>query len=852
MSTASRAALTALLLLASLSLRPAIARHGPPLDETYAPRSTDGAVYELDRRSHPALTGGWDALRRGEWLDPNLAALPALQGARLLHDGGDWALLWMIPEQAEDLQACGVRLGPPRPRPSVVPGRSLPENLYGARSLTTLQSLAAAVNIDQMMMDLNAIATDIQTRYYNTTGMQAATQYVLDRFSEYGLDNAYFDSFAYNGYTIRNVIGVKTGTLYPSQIYLICGHLDSTSQQAQTLAPGAEDNGSGSVGVLEAARLLGPLPTDATLYFVCFTAEEQGLIGSEHLAQIADQQNWDLRGVLNMDMVGYDLPGPPDIWIEGFPGNPGSVALLDLLEDVANTYTDMTVYRYPDDGFGSDHVPFNDHGFPASLSIDYDWDSYACYHRTCDVVGNIVQNQFRRMVVTVTIAGAELAGLSSDLGSVEGIADRTDSADDSGILIEVVGTGYTPATSGPGGVFTLPDLLPGGYTLRASAQGYETVEEPVTIVDGEVTRVRIPLDPVECSVVRGSVSLQGGGDPGGALVFAEGQSPVGVADATGAYDLEPIYPGLVVLSANYPGQMPVAKAIDVPSGQVLTGVDFLLKPVWTFEESAEGLAANLGWQWGSDALTGAHSGTNVWGTKLGGNYENCSDYRLDFPPLDLRFYEAARLHFWQWYKTQATYDGGNIQVSTDRGVTWTVVTPVGGYSGQLRGSCNPLAGQPGYGGTQTTWTEAVVDLGAYVGRSIRVRFWFGSDGSVRDRGWYVDDVSLEGTLDVSSVVERGTQTPSLGSRISVQPNPFASGTTVQFQVGVTGPTWVAIFDATGRKVRALAEAVPLAAGRHVFTWDGVDDGGRRVPAGIYWVRVSANGRTQIQPMTLLR
>ncbi len=845
MSRSARFSLISLALLLLLAPSLAGARHGPALAD-------GGTSIEVDRRSHPILTQAWDAVQKGDWSDPRLAGIEGLEGARVLHAETDWVLLWVSDEQVERLRAEGVRVSPPKSRPPESPRSIIRQQEQANRSISQLQSLADAVNADQMMTHLDLLSTQLQTRYYNTTGMQTATQYVYDRFVEYGLTDVHFDNFTYNGYTVRNVIGVKTGAVYPSRRYMICGHLDSTSPQAATLAPGAEDNGTGSVGVLEAARLLANVQTDATIYFVCFSAEEQGLIGSEHLATIADQENWDLRGVLNMDMVGYDRPGAPDLWIEGFHANSGSMALMDALEGVANAYTDMSVYRYPQDGWGSDHESFNGHGFPAILAIDYDWDNYSCYHQTCDVVANLVPTHLRRMVVAVTLTGAQLAGMQASLGSIQGTADKTDTGDDSGVTLELAGTGYPPVTSGANGVFTLADLIPGSYSLRASAAGYVTTMASVTVTAGHVSTINIALDPIEASVVLGNVALQGGGLSVGARVFAEGQQPVAIAGVDGRYDLEPIVPGAVILSANFAGRMPASRTVDVPSGQTVTGVDFVMKPSWTFEDSDEGLTANSGWQWGSDAVTGAHSGTKVWGTVLDANYANCADYRLDLPPLDLRFYTTARLHYWQWYKTEATYDGGNIQVSTDHGATWTLVVPVGGYSDNLRGSCNPLAGQPGFGGSRASWTEVIVDLNAYLGRSIRVRLWFGSDGGSRDRGWYVDDFSLEGTLQPSDVAEHGDDGPRVLAGLTVQPNPFREAAGIRFNAVESGPAWVTVFDASGRRVRTLSQSTPIEAGETSYVWDGRDDGGRRAAAGVYWVRVFTSGRTLVQPVTLLK
>lgn len=829
------------------------ARHGPPASEgQLGPAAEEGRAVEIDRRSHPALTRAWDAVRAGDLGSQDLAELPALAGGRLLHDGGDWALVWLGKEALAELREAGVRLNPPRPRPAEAIRPPSPGRAAAERLVPFYESVAAAVDRERMMAHLDAISTDLSTRYYNTAGMQAASQYVFDRLVEYGVDQVYFDNFSYNGYATRNVIGVKTGTTDPGRIYMICGHLDSTSPQGQTLAPGAEDNGSGSVGVLEAARLFAPLTTASSIYFVCFSAEEQGLVGSAHLAAIADSENWNLQGVLNMDMVGYDRPGAPDLWLEGFYANPGSIALMDLLEDVANQYTDMSVYRYPNNGWGSDHVPFNDHGFPSLLAIDYDWDNYACYHQTCDVVANIVPDHLRSMVTTVAVAGAQLAGLASELGSVAGHADRSDTANDGGIAIEVLGTGYTGTSTAPDGSFTLVNLLPGTYTLRATSAGYEAATAPVAVVGGQVTPVTMVLDPLAPAVVRGRIQLSDGGQAASALVFATDQPWATQPDDLGDYVLDSVIPGQVIVNANCGGKMPGARLLDVPSGEEVTGVDFDLKAVWDFETSSEGLVANAGWAWGIDGVAGAHSGTQVWGTRLGANYENCADYRLDLPPLDLRYYQTARLHFWHWFRTEAGYDGGNVQVSTDGGSTWRVVAPVGGYNGRMAGACNVLAGQDGFVGPGASWREGIVDLSTFAGDAIRVRFWFASDGGVRDRGWYLDDFSLEGDLLPSDVADAAATQGAL-SGVSVRPNPIIeSSATIQFRLGVGSPTWVSVHDATGRRIRSLVADASLPAGERRVAWDGRDDEGHPLPGGVYWVRVFANGRSRSQSVTLLR
>jgi len=120
-------------------------------------------------------------------------------------------------------------------------------------------------------------------RYAYSPQMDLACDYARAQFDSLGL-TTWFDEFSYGGHALKNVVAVKEGALDPSVIYLIGGHLDSISSSPWTLAPGAEDNGSGAAAVVETARLLASLTCDYTIYFVCFSAEEQGLRGSEHFA----------------------------------------------------------------------------------------------------------------------------------------------------------------------------------------------------------------------------------------------------------------------------------------------------------------------------------------------------------------------------------------------------------------------------------------------------------------------------------------------------------------------------------------------------------------------------------------
>ena len=131
--------------------------------------------------------------------------------------------------------------------------------------------------------------------------------------------------------------------------------------------------------------------------------------------------------------------------------------------------------------------------------------------------------------------------------------------------------------------------------------------------------------------------------------------------------------------------------------------------------------------------------------------------RLESPELTLPADATAlRLTFDHWVATEAGYDGGNVKISVNGGA-WQVVNAAdflyNPYNATLltaaQGSTNPLAGQPGFSGSDDgavsgSWGRSIVNLGAYArpGDKVKLRFEFGSDGCGGTFGWYVDEAMV--------------------------------------------------------------------------------------------------------------
>lgn len=186
---------------------------------------------------------------------------------------------------------------------------------------------------------------------------------------------------------------------------------------------------------------------------------------------------------------------------------------------------------------------------------------------------------------------------------------------------------------------------------------------------------------------------------------------------------------------------------------------------WDFEANNGGFTATgPDWEWGAPTSgpMGAHSGVNVWATKLATNYSASSNSKLDLPPIKVPAgHTYAILSFWQWYAMESTYDGGNVKISTNGGLTWTILTPDIGYNGTASSVNAGIPNEACFTGTTTGnfWHKVTFNLTAYKGQTVIIRLHFGSDSSVQYAGWYVDDFLVQGVEDTSGPAFISTTVP---------------------------------------------------------------------------------------------
>lgn len=185
---------------------------------------------------------------------------------------------------------------------------------------------------------------------------------------------------------------------------LLVAHLDSTSDQERTLAPGADDNGSGAAGLMEAAALLRHYQFDRTIHLIWFSGEEQSRRGSEHF--VLDYADWlpDVVGVINLDMFAFDWDN--DRCFEIHAGTlPESQQIGALFQEVIETYQLDLTFDFIDDENAytfSDHFPFWQEGVPGVMVFENGFyqEGETCgtadrnyrYHTTADTMTYINQD----------------------------------------------------------------------------------------------------------------------------------------------------------------------------------------------------------------------------------------------------------------------------------------------------------------------------------------------------------------------------------------------------------------------------------------------------------------------------
>ncbi|MEW6073561.1 MAG: M20/M25/M40 family metallo-hydrolase [Planctomycetota bacterium] len=485
----------------------------------------------------------------------------------------------------------------------------------------------------------------------------------------------------------ENVIAEIPGTRYPNEWVLIGAHYDSINHSGSSAAaPGADDNASGTAGVVEAARILaGAGPFERSLRFIGFCAEEMGLIGSAASATNSENAGEDIVAMINIDMNAYRKAGDtrePDFVTNGTDG-----PLTTFAKEVGGLYVPGWSWKelYLMAG-SSDHASYSARGFPAIFPFEDQ--AYSPYiHTANDTTAlSAIDWDLAAMIVkgalATAVARAELVDMQ---------IDHTPLPD-------------TTTTQGPFLVSATATNLDG-----ATVQGMElhyTADLGLTWTETDM------------------VPAGGGAFTGWIPSFG---SPIQIdyylaaTDDQGSWEFAP--------EDVDAGGLPYSFFVGTRTVIYATGFegDDAAGWTWTGYPTHEGWMRSRPFGKAGDASY-AYEGGKVWGTDSGvlsydGMYEPNNDATLSSPSIDCTGRENVFLEFHRWLAIEdAAHD--QAQVLVNGVVVWENETGADHLDG--------------------TWIPVSLDVSAIAAGepAVVVQFRLLADQVVEYGGWNIDAFSL--------------------------------------------------------------------------------------------------------------
>lgn len=218
-------------------------------------------------------------------------------------------------------------------------------------------------------------------RYVGTEGNKLAADWFVKSFKDLGLDAEKQCFSSYWGRSGCNVVATKSARSYTKDTVVLVGHFDTV----RTTKAGADDNTSGSAGLIELATVLKGISLPFNIKFVAADAEEIGIVGSEEYAKKLDK-NGETKNVLfaiNLDMIGYNKSD-----ILAIETDKKFMTDAKLLASIISSISKYTP-QINTPAWGSDHVSFIKRGVPTVMPVQ-DWENHnPCYHKMCDTIDKV-------------------------------------------------------------------------------------------------------------------------------------------------------------------------------------------------------------------------------------------------------------------------------------------------------------------------------------------------------------------------------------------------------------------------------------------------------------------------------
>lgn len=254
---------------------------------------------------------------------------------------------------------------------------------------------------------------DFGVKEPGTDEIEDTKNWIMERYQSLGYTDIETQSFRVFGQSTSNIIITKTGSLYPNTFVIIDGHYDTVN------GPGTNDNGSGTVLILELARLLKNVDTEYSIKFIHFSGEEAGLIGSEfYVNQTVIPQNLDIKLVMNIDQIGgragaanNTIVCERDLNPSPSSNNAQSAVVTQEMANCFALYSNLqTEISY---AYGSDYMPFERNGEIITGIYEKNESSYP--HTSGDLLQNMDADYVFKVTQGMLGAALHFAGAREQL-----------------------------------------------------------------------------------------------------------------------------------------------------------------------------------------------------------------------------------------------------------------------------------------------------------------------------------------------------------------------------------------------------------------------------------------------------
>ncbi len=383
-------------------------------------------------------------------------------------------------------------------------------------------------------------------------------------------------------------------------------------------------------------------------------------------------------------------------------------------------------------------------------------------------------------------------------------------------------------------------LVQGSTRILLRKEGYQTVDTAIAVSPNSLPAyLNVNMQPLPRHTLELRLIDETAGPIAG-RVFLDGEFPRWIDVPNGQAVIEvPEGDYQLMAIANAPGHLILWRSVHIAGNHS----EWFTLPATDPSFSADFNAGLGGWAvggtgdaWRAATDTSAQNSSGTLTTEpalslyTGGQYANNLNTWAQYPaPIHLGDGNTAILSFWRRGRLDVPFDSLIVEVSSDES-TWLQAA--------------------GYSDLELPWTQSFVNLSAWAGQDILLRFRFKSDSVLGDYGIHIDNVALFTGTD-TAVPERPAG-PVFSYKITgAYPNPFNPQTTIAYEVAAPGNVTLVVFNTIGQEVRRF-NTHALAAGAQRLAWDGTTTQGAPVSSGLYFVQLQAGNALATHKLMLLR